>query len=287
MKLPDLDIGLLRTFITIAETENFTQAGELIGASQSTISVRINKLEDKLGERIMYRTPQAVKLTNFGKDFLISAQKILDVHDEVAVHTIKAAQQRRISLGVSDHVVGPHLAKIVSTLQDELDNIQFLVTAGSSPVLLKGFYSGDYDIAIVRNNDNDPSGTRLFKDRLVWAASHDFSWKKGTPIPLIALASECSIRAFSTRTLSNSKLEWKEVFLGTGVAAVQSAISMGLGIACIEARNAPDNCKFIKGILPDLPSTEIKVHYNKNTIQNNLIRKLLAKFRQVKSGNIE
>ena len=61
--MADLDIELLRTFVALAETESFTQAGDALGATQSTVSVRLKKLEERLGRRLFERTPRAVART--------------------------------------------------------------------------------------------------------------------------------------------------------------------------------------------------------------------------------
>ncbi|MEM8798082.1 MAG: LysR family transcriptional regulator, partial [Pseudomonadota bacterium] len=49
MKMQDIDLGLLRCFVTVAETRSFTIAGSRLGRSQSAISVRVKKLEDLIG----------------------------------------------------------------------------------------------------------------------------------------------------------------------------------------------------------------------------------------------
>ncbi|MDK9698372.1 MAG: LysR family transcriptional regulator, partial [Siculibacillus sp.] len=64
--MADLDIDLLRTFVALAETESFTGAGERLGATQSAVSVRLKKLEDRLGHRLFDRTPRSVAPTPFG-----------------------------------------------------------------------------------------------------------------------------------------------------------------------------------------------------------------------------
>ena len=43
-----LDIDMLRCFQAVAETGSFTRAGELIGLTQSGVSVKIRRLEERL-----------------------------------------------------------------------------------------------------------------------------------------------------------------------------------------------------------------------------------------------
>lgn len=67
--MTDLDMDLLRAFVRVAETGSFTRAGQMTGASQSAVSVKIKKLEDRLGNTLLSRSPRSVRLTSFGARF--------------------------------------------------------------------------------------------------------------------------------------------------------------------------------------------------------------------------
>jgi DNA-binding transcriptional LysR family regulator len=46
MRLPDLDLDLLRCFVLVAEARGFTAAGEALGLTQSAVSLRVKRLEE-------------------------------------------------------------------------------------------------------------------------------------------------------------------------------------------------------------------------------------------------
>ena len=50
-----LQMDLLRTFVTVAELGGFTQAGELLGKSQPTISLQIQRLEQLINKTIFFK----------------------------------------------------------------------------------------------------------------------------------------------------------------------------------------------------------------------------------------
>ena len=52
MPTRNLDIDLLRCFVTIADAGSFTRAGEQLGRTQSTVSLQIKRLEEQLGRAI-------------------------------------------------------------------------------------------------------------------------------------------------------------------------------------------------------------------------------------------
>ncbi len=57
---PDLEIDLLRTFVAVAETGNFTAAAEMVGRSQSAVSQKILRFEEILARRVFNRTSRSI-----------------------------------------------------------------------------------------------------------------------------------------------------------------------------------------------------------------------------------
>ena len=60
----------LQTFVQVAETGSFTEAGETLGYSQPTISFQIKKLEQELGVQLFERIGHNVSLTIDGQKAL-------------------------------------------------------------------------------------------------------------------------------------------------------------------------------------------------------------------------
>jgi len=78
----NLDLDLLRTFVHIAETGSFTRAGNIVGRTQSAISMQVQRLE-KLVDRPLFARGKggAVSLTSHGSHLLDRAKQILDLND--------------------------------------------------------------------------------------------------------------------------------------------------------------------------------------------------------------
>lgn len=71
------DITDFRLFINVAETSSLTRGAEKSFLSVPATSNRIKNLEDKLGMRLLDRSPQGVTLTNAGRTYLQHARIIL------------------------------------------------------------------------------------------------------------------------------------------------------------------------------------------------------------------
>jgi DNA-binding transcriptional LysR family regulator len=71
-----MDRYLLRYFLAIVETGNFSRAAGRENVAQPTLSAGIAKLEGQLGARLFDRTNRRVHLTQAGGRFLVHARRI-------------------------------------------------------------------------------------------------------------------------------------------------------------------------------------------------------------------
>jgi DNA-binding transcriptional LysR family regulator len=265
--IPSLDVDWLRAFVSVADARSFTAAGAALAAAQSTISVRIRKLETRLNQRLMERNARAVVLTPVGLDFLDDARRILQKHDEAAMRAMGRLEKRSFEIAVSDHAAGELLPAVLASLRREKPDVQLLVTVGTSRELFAAFAVGQFDAVIGRDDDTETNSQILLRDKLSWIAAKAFSWGRRDPLPFVSLAAPCGIREIALLALAANGIAWHSVFVGTGVAAIQAAVSAGLGIACLETRNMPADCRQlgVRSGLPPLPRTQVVMRTRRRT----------------------
>src|SRR5882724_1942431 len=75
-----LDIEAVQAFVLTADLKSFTRAAEALDTSQSTVSLKIKRLEDGLGRRLLERTPRLVRLSADGSAFLGPARNLVAAH---------------------------------------------------------------------------------------------------------------------------------------------------------------------------------------------------------------
>jgi DNA-binding transcriptional LysR family regulator len=232
---PTLDLDWLRAFVTVADARNFTTAGAVIGATQSAVSIRIRKLEERLGQSLMERNARGVHLTRFGSAFLPDARRVLQMHDDAASRAIGSARKSTFELAVSDHAAGHLLPKILRPMRELPDGRRLSVLVGRSVDLAAAFEKGLYDAVIGKAEDIGGKCETIFEDKLVWLASKSYRWEPDQPLPLVLLAGPCTVRDAALNALASHGVVWRETFVGTGVAAIQAAVVAGFGVACLEA----------------------------------------------------
>ena len=72
-----MEFRQLKTFVTAARLESFSKTAELLGYSQSAVTVQIRLLEEELDTRLFDRLGRKIALTAQGQRFLEQSQLIL------------------------------------------------------------------------------------------------------------------------------------------------------------------------------------------------------------------
>ena len=76
-----MELRQLRYFVSVAETNSFSEASRLLNITQSTLSQQVKQLENELGVMLFERSSHRVCLTDVGEAFLPEARRTLHAAD--------------------------------------------------------------------------------------------------------------------------------------------------------------------------------------------------------------
>jgi DNA-binding transcriptional LysR family regulator len=258
-----LDIEAVQAFVLVADLTSFTRAAEALGSTQSAISLKIKRLESGLGKRLLERTPRLVRLSAEGAAFLASARNLVAAHQS-AIGSF-AVKQRRLVVGISQHLVGADLAQVLKRMSVTDPSLVIELRIETSRAMLQAYDSGDLDAAIVLRHDaRRRDGEVLLEEEFGWIAAPDFNHPPGEPLRLATQAEPCSVRAMAVGALDAAGIPWTEVFVGGGVATIGAAISAGLAIGALVRRVAPAGSVDLgpRLALPKLPNCDVILYSN-------------------------
>lgn len=255
-----LDLDAVRSFVRVAELGSFTRAAEVLQTTQAAVSLKLKRLEDRLGWRLLERTPRYVQLSSQGAAFLEHARELLEVHDRAL--TVFAGARQRLTIGISDHVAGPELPAMIARMNAQDPRLLIEIRIGSSGDLLQGFDRRELDAVIVRQHSGRDDGEVLAEERFGWFAGPLWQHRADEPLPLATLAEPCGVRAMAAQHLDAAGISWTEVFVGGGVAAVAAAVMAGLGVAALAPRMLPLGAVDVGSrlALPQLPRLPVLLH---------------------------
>jgi DNA-binding transcriptional LysR family regulator len=255
-----LDVEAVQAFVLVADLQSFTRAAHALGTSQAAISVKVKRLEDRLGYRLLERTPRKVRLS---------------------VRGLSSTPQRLI-IGISDQVAGPALPALLAKLNAHDPAVVIEVHIEASRNLMEAFHKGTLDAAIVRQEDHERGGERLIRERLGWFAAPHWEHDEEQPLRLASLAPTCGVRALATQALDAAGIAWTEVFIGGGNAAIGAAVSAGLAVAALPHSIAPVGALDVgqRYGLPRLPDSNVILHSAlSDPDSRSALRALAASFR--------
>jgi DNA-binding transcriptional LysR family regulator len=280
-----LDLDAIQAFIRIAELGSFTLAAEAMRTTQGAVSLKLKRLEERLGCRLVERTPRYVQLSARGAAFLQDARELLEVHDRAL--TVFAGARQRLTIGISDHVAGPELPALIARMNAQDPQLLIEIRIGSSGDLLQSFDRRELDTVIVRLHVGRSDGEVLTEEKFGWFAAPSWQHRAGEPLPLATMAEPCGVRAIASQLLDAAGVSWTEIFVGGGVAAVAAAVMAGLGVAALAPRMLPFGAVDVgrKLRLPDLPRLPVLLHSRvKDGRPRNALAALSAAFRSAVRG---
>ncbi|MFM9269301.1 LysR family transcriptional regulator [Halomonas elongata] len=264
----------LEDFIALAETRKFTAAASLRECSQSTLSRRIQLLEEHLGSSLFDRRCTPLKLTVAGQALYPTSYELVRLSREcersvtvqdppltfASLHTL-ACNFFPQWLGHFHDEQAPLYTRI-DTGHKSTENYYMALLSGRCDFIL--FYR---DTESQRYCDRqDFEVIQLGKDEILWvgipAVAHAIADSQG-PIPWLTYAPSAQLHALSRPQLSRhpTPQRLKRVFEATVSEALKPMVTMGYGIACMPfsmVAEAIERGDLVR-LYPELPADHLEI----------------------------
>ncbi|HYD63256.1 MAG TPA: LysR substrate-binding domain-containing protein [Noviherbaspirillum sp.] len=258
----NLDIGLLRTFIHVADAGSMTAAANRLHLTQGAISQQIKRLEDMFGHVILERGRQGLRLTDEGERLLGKARKLVKLNDEIwsDMQTPEIAGQVR--LGVPYDLIGTHLPEVLKAYARSYPDVDISLVSGSSPELVVALAAGKVDLALVEEPSGSTGGECLAIERLVWVSARDGRAAGMRPLPLCLVSETCAFRPLIFAALESANIEWRVVFENSSIEATSATVGADLAVTAWLASTVPAGLDILgtESGLPALPDFGINLH---------------------------
>lgn len=151
MNYIDLDLNLIKTFLTVYECKSILLASKKLYVSQPAVTKSIKKLESFLGGKLFIRTPKGVIPTAEGEQFnsiCYNAIKILE-NGINKFSTYGSLEEGRINIGSSSTIIRKLLLPFIEQFNKKHPKIYIDITDANSEKLQKYLKNGTIDLAIL------------------------------------------------------------------------------------------------------------------------------------------
>ncbi|WP_331300003.1 LysR family transcriptional regulator [Methylobacterium oryzae] len=178
-----LDIDLLRSFATVAETGALSRAAERVGRSQAALSMQMKRLEDLVAQPLLRRTGRGVVLTVQGERLLVHARRILASHDDAVAELSGGRLNGTLRFGCPDDYAQAFLPTLLRGFAHLHPDAAIEVVCGATPRLEERLARGGLDLALV--SVPLAAGREILRrEDLVWVAPRGAEAPWPDPLPL-------------------------------------------------------------------------------------------------------
>lgn len=146
-----LNLDQLQTFLVVAETGNFSEAGRRLNLTQSAVSQQIKELEARLGVRVLDRLGKTAHPTPAGETLRAHARGLIEQSDLVveAMRLHRDGGWGRVRLATSAPLAAYVLPPLLLGLRKRYPKLEVTVVAGPTPDMLRRVATNEADLGFI------------------------------------------------------------------------------------------------------------------------------------------
>ncbi len=175
-----MDIALIRTFLEVSATGSFANASERLLVTQSAVSLRIQRLEDILGQALFTRSKAGAELTPAGHNFERFAYALIRIWEEARQEVaIPEGFTQSLTIG-AQYSLWPRLGfRWIDALRAARPDLALRAELGMPERLTRFLVEGVVQVALIYTPQLRPHlrAERVLNEELVLVAS----WPDPTP----------------------------------------------------------------------------------------------------------
>ena len=169
-----MDIDQARTFLAVVESGSFVEAAKRAFVTQSTVSMRIKALEERLGKALFERSKAGASLTASGAQFHKHALTMVRVWEQARLEvSLPPGYQAALTVGGQYSLWDGFLLEWIGHMREKAPDIAFRTQAGFSGLLMQRLIEGTLDIGVMYAPESRPGFVveLLFEDELILVSS--------------------------------------------------------------------------------------------------------------------
>ena len=165
-----MDVDLARTFLAVVETGSFVDAAERVHVTQSTVSMRIKTLEERIGKRLFERSKSGASLTPDGMRFHKHAVAMVRLWEHARLEiALPEGYQAALAVGAQYSLWDGFLLSWLHDMRSTASDVAIKTEVGYSSTLMQHLIDGSLDIGVMYTPQARPGFEveLLFEDELV------------------------------------------------------------------------------------------------------------------------
>ena len=258
----NLDVALLRAFLTVVEAGGVTHAAAALGVSQAAVSQQIKRLEEALESRLFERKGRRLMLAPSGERLLAQARRLVAQNDELLAAMRTPSFEGEVRLGVPYDIIASVVPPILRRFAKAQPRVRVSLVCEDSPVVRAALRAGGVDLALTTETECGRHGETLRTDRLVWVGAAGGDAHLKDPLPVSLGASTCVFRPVAIEALGKARRDWRPVCEVSRLEPVYAVLEAGVAVAPLLRSSVPERFEILgrEAGLPPLPEFRINLY---------------------------
>jgi len=247
----NFDLNDLQAFRAVVDQGSFSKAADAVRISQPALSRRIEKLEDALGVRLFERTTRKVSLTQAGRGFMPSVERLLDDLDNALLGISEVASTRlgQVTVACVPSAAYYFMPQVIAHYHQQYPRIKVKVLDSSAHDVLSAVVDGeaDFGVSFMGTLEADVEFEPLVQENYVVACRRDHplagrssvSWEAFYQQDYISLGKTSGNRFLLDQALSGIVPQRQSICETRHVTTMIGLVEAGLGVAAVPLMAMP------------------------------------------------
>jgi len=256
----NLDIDVLRTFVTGVELGSFARAADRLGRSPAAVSAQLKKLEGQVEQTLFAKAGRKLALTDAGELLLGYAKRMLELNDEAVARTKSSEIEGWVRVGLPHDFAEHGLPAVLGRFAKTHPKVRIEARAERNSELIRRVADGQLDLALVWRDERVTKYLEKVAELpLVWIGHAGYERSKQNTLSLAAFEAPCLFRAAATAALDKIGQPWHLAFTTPSLAGLWAAVEGGLGLAVRTPIGIPKHLSILGKAekLPALPTVSL------------------------------
>ena len=252
---------LLKAFLAVAETGNFTLAGHRVFRTQGAVSQMIKRLEAELDCTLLDRRKSPVKLTEDGKRLLPHAQAILAAEAAALAAFDRSEISGPVSLGMPEVYADVLIPRILPSFQERFPKVRINLDLRDTVELVALQQSGALDLTFATEGEvPELTGRIVHRAPIIWMAPLGRALEHADPLPLVVWKKGTSYEKTVVSALEESGRRTSIVVNTQTLSGMTASVRANLGVAAAAESPLTEGVRILKkGLLPTIPARVVRL----------------------------
>mgnify|MGYP000849835725 CR=1 FL=1 len=160
-----MELRNIKSFIKVAEFENFSKAAEVLGYAQSTITLQIQQLEQELAVKLFEKIGRKMVVTRAGKELLPYIETVLDTVAAIGNYAKKTqGLTGELTVAMPESLLTYRMQKILRLFREQAPQVRLSLQMQNCFDIREAIVSGSSDFGV--HYDVGGYNDNIFQEKL-------------------------------------------------------------------------------------------------------------------------